>query len=323
MARDGKWLEQFVASVERRFTPSGLQVTTNHRKYAKGRGQIAEFDVHIRGRVGTIELHWIIECRDRRTAADAQWIQACGGRMKQFKFAKVIAVSTSPFTPAALVSAKELDIELRTVRKLRVVDVEQWVAPNNEHVIHRNNDVHVIACKLSWQDGTPPEVIDEVERETFSQDSRILRNTKTGKLRTVANAAERAVPNSFFEKLDAGAPAVVANVEILAEGDNAYEFASSHGTFLVRSFSIEAQLHVTEKRIGFRELTEYTREEPHRALAHTVSFQPILHGNKLVEISVEHVQELGSRANIEFKEADSPSPNDDPPPLTIINRLDQ
>jgi hypothetical protein len=61
MESKGKQLERLVALIEKLYLPEGFEITTNERVYDDG-VQIAEFDIEIRGRLGTTELRWLIEC---------------------------------------------------------------------------------------------------------------------------------------------------------------------------------------------------------------------------------------------------------------------
>ena len=53
MANDGKQLEALVAAIEKILLPQGFEVKTNERVHNDGGVQIAEFDVEIRGRIGS------------------------------------------------------------------------------------------------------------------------------------------------------------------------------------------------------------------------------------------------------------------------------
>jgi hypothetical protein len=60
MAADGKYFEALVAYVERTQLPEGFTVATNERIFNDEGVQIAEFDIEIRGKVGSTP--WLIEC---------------------------------------------------------------------------------------------------------------------------------------------------------------------------------------------------------------------------------------------------------------------
>ena len=65
MIKDGKSLEALVRQIEELLLPTGFKVTSNERIYNDEGIQIAEFDVEVRGKLGTTDIAWLIECRDR------------------------------------------------------------------------------------------------------------------------------------------------------------------------------------------------------------------------------------------------------------------
>jgi hypothetical protein len=65
MTSDGKQLEGLVSFVEKTLLPQGFNVKTNERVYNDEGIQIAEFDIEARGKVGSTDFAWLIECRDR------------------------------------------------------------------------------------------------------------------------------------------------------------------------------------------------------------------------------------------------------------------
>lgn len=132
MSTDGKQLEELVAFVEREALPSGLNVVCNRKIFDDDGIQIAEFDIEVRGKVGTTDFAWLIECRDRRGAAPGSWIEQLVGRRSNHGFHKVTAVSTSGFAPAATAAASKGGIELRTVSAMTVDEMGPWLAFNCE-----------------------------------------------------------------------------------------------------------------------------------------------------------------------------------------------
>jgi hypothetical protein len=94
MAQDGRQLEGLVAFVERVLLPQGFEVRTNERIFDEDGMQIAEFDIDIRGKIGSTEIAWLIECRDRPAggAAPGSWIEQLKGWMLRL----LRAVSRSP-----------------------------------------------------------------------------------------------------------------------------------------------------------------------------------------------------------------------------------
>ena len=115
MKPDGKQLESLVAFVEEKLVPDGFSVSKNERIYNDVGIQIAEFDIEIHGKIGSTEISWLIECRDRPSSgpAPASWIEQLVGRRTRFKFNKVTAVSTTGFASGASEFALSEGIEIR------------------------------------------------------------------------------------------------------------------------------------------------------------------------------------------------------------------
>ncbi len=65
MKTDGTQIELLVAFVEEVLLQQGFTVKTRKLIYNDDGVQIAEFDVEVRGKFGSTEIAWLIECRDR------------------------------------------------------------------------------------------------------------------------------------------------------------------------------------------------------------------------------------------------------------------
>jgi hypothetical protein len=77
MTKTGKQLEQIVKQIEKLLLPSNFQIKSNERVFNEEGVQIAEFDIEIEGRLGSTDIKWLIECRDRPAngPAPGSWIE--------------------------------------------------------------------------------------------------------------------------------------------------------------------------------------------------------------------------------------------------------
>jgi hypothetical protein len=124
---DGKKLEELVAEIERIVAKAGKTVEVNKRFYDDQGVQVAEFDILITFSSDLGEHKWLIECRDRPSqgSAPGSWIEQLIGRKFLHQLDRVIAVSTTDFSPGAKHWAETGSIELRTVNQAEVP--ENWL----------------------------------------------------------------------------------------------------------------------------------------------------------------------------------------------------
>ncbi|WP_226454918.1 restriction endonuclease [Pseudomonas sp. AF03-9] len=129
MSSDGKRLENLVAWIESTLAPNGFEVVQNLRTRGTEVGG-GEFDIVLQGRVGSLNLKWLIECRDRPSEgpAPSSWVQQLMGRKQGFGFDVVTAVSTTGFTADALAMARTFRISTRTVKGLTPEEFSSWVS---------------------------------------------------------------------------------------------------------------------------------------------------------------------------------------------------
>ena len=81
---------------------------------------VAEFDVVLRGKVGSLQAKYLIECRDRPSKGPQgrEWIQQIIGRRTDRKFDGVAAASTTGFAKPAKVLAKRENVLAGNCRRL-------------------------------------------------------------------------------------------------------------------------------------------------------------------------------------------------------------
>lgn len=132
MTNDGRGLEKFVSDVENVLVGSSLRLTKNRRIYSNDGIQLAELDLEIEGIINGRPFRALLECRDRPSQgkAPASWIQQMAARRLQFEFNKVIAISTTGFSDAAVEAAKMMSVELRQISTISPPPTLNWFMPS-------------------------------------------------------------------------------------------------------------------------------------------------------------------------------------------------
>lgn len=187
---DGKSLENFVAFIEETLVPKGFSVGVNQRVFDDGGKTVAEFDVQIEGKLGSTQLNWLIECRDRPASGPAPtaWIEQLVGRRDRFHFNKVTAVSTTGFVDAAISYARNSGIELREFTETSPQEFDSWLAISHMTHVHRTHKLDL--AQINLDEAAPSDQIRATNEALKGLDgsARILRGIKDGKTSTLTQA---------------------------------------------------------------------------------------------------------------------------------------
>lgn len=284
MASDGKQLEGLVAFVERTLGGDGFAVTTNSDVVNEDGVRIAEFDVEIHGIIGSTEISWLIECRDRPSAgaAPGAWIEQLVGRRQRFNFNKVTAVSTSGFAAPAILFAKQVGIELREVKDLSPDSFSSWLGL--DYWMEREHVHKVNAALIIINEAHPPEIRDALSAVLQGEDRRFLRAVKDGSLRTPDEAflnCLRGEQEMFKELTPEGPPRHLrVRAEYLVDD---YFVIDLPGGQTVRVVAIEfdGELFVRENKLPLVAAAEYRIVEDGRIVSQVATFAPTdIHGRK-------------------------------------------
>lgn len=279
MASDGKQLEALVAFVEKTLLPEGFDVKANERVFNDEGIQIAEFDIEIRGKIGSTDFAWLIECRDRPAngPAPGSWIEQLYGRRTRFGFNKVTAVSTTGFAVGAIAFAQSEGIELREVRTLCPDEFAGWLLVR--HIVNTIRHTSLLSASL---------IIDEHETEERKQallvelarentDTSLLKASSTGQFVPARNAFHAAVDqvgNLFDDLLPNGPPKTINLYVEYPNDDDHFIVETSAGAIRVRAIAYRGELRCKEIHIPLSATSEYRDAETGQPISQAAVFAP-------------------------------------------------
>ncbi|HWY16484.1 MAG TPA: restriction endonuclease [Rhizomicrobium sp.] len=286
---DGHQLEKLVAYVEQTLIPKGFRVELNRIQYDSAGTAMAEFDIEVRGKVGTGEIAWLIECRDRPSdgAAPGSWIEQLVGRRDRFQFNKVTAVSTTGFSPAARQYAAESGIDLREVKS---IDPKEFSWLDMEYMTFRERVHNLKNATINIVGGQPGEAVAEFIRivRSSNYDTPFLVNS-TGATTTVMGVffhTTQQIESLWDQMLPNGEPKPVDITAAFREEDH-LSVITSHGNVAVGSIRLVGELFIREKLVA-PETFKYQQAATGSTISEIVTFPTELN-NKPVAIEIHKI----------------------------------
>lgn len=285
MKSDGKQLESLVAFVEETLVPEGFSVTKNERIYNDEGIQIAEFDIEIRGQIGSTDISWLIECRDRPATGPApgSWIEQLVGRRTRFGFNKVTAVSTTGFATGAAEFALSRGIEIREVNSLEPEDFSDWLYIR--HIVQHERLTSLEDAKIIIDDseGDKKKKALEVLLSKVDGNEKMLKSSRTGELTSPALAFSGAAAGTegIFENLEVNGEGVTVKLKANYTDDDHFIIETEAGKVKVMCivFTGKASLKCTE--IPLFATSEYRKVDTGDVVSQVASFAPqSIHGMK-------------------------------------------
>lgn len=211
---------------------------------------LAELDVEVRGKVGSTEMVWLIECRDRpsKGAAPSEWIQSLDGRRRLFGFNKVTAVSTTGFSKSALAAAQKLDIEVRTVKGLSADAFSHWLPMT--HFVGVHNQCELTGSRLLIDPQANADVRDALLEaiKSADNDARLLKKSRTGDCVKPAEALLALVEqNDLFSRVEPNGPElrIQINAQYTNDADH-FVVETSKGDVRIRAIEFIGLLRAKE-----------------------------------------------------------------------------
>jgi hypothetical protein len=137
MPRKGREFELLIGKLENIVLPKGAKISSPGFIKDRITGQQREVDILIEHNVGTSNIKIVIECRDRTSTQDTQWIEQIHTKLNDINVHKAIVVSSSRFTQPAIEKAKFCNIETRTYEEITTDFIKSWWSIEQIRVISR------------------------------------------------------------------------------------------------------------------------------------------------------------------------------------------
>jgi hypothetical protein len=291
----GKLLETLVATVEELLLPRGFEVCTNQCIFNDEGAQIAEFDIEIKGKVGTTELRWLIECRDRPSQGPApnSWIEQLAGRKDRFRLSKVIAVSSTGFAKGVDEFAREKGIELRTVVDVMASEVSTWFGMQEMTMYKQTGNLEKVRVNVAEEE--PLEVRQSLSRKLRRIKRPFLRSIQTNKLVTTAQAFQHAIssrPDIYDSLMPDGGSRNVVIVAQYPRDDDHFVIETRHGDIRVREIVFVGQVILKKESLPVSVLQEYRSISGEEVISSKAGFQFEVNGMPL-ELAFHNINQSG------------------------------
>jgi hypothetical protein len=270
--------EKLVARIEQAMAPSGAEVKSPDHIPDKVTGQLREVDASIRYKVGTCPILITIECRDRNSIEDVQWIEQLVEKKRSVGAAITVAVSSSGFSEPAVKKAAASGIEIRTLAEASLDEFVQWLSFQNVVLDLSEWSLADLGFDLyERSQGPPPQ---DTELSSSAQQSLrekghlapILIRNSDGKRFHIENILiEWCKRNGTFfpPDLPTDGNRVRRNLHQPLERNCLY-IETTNGNFDVRIIHISVWLCRSKRSVSVSKLTEYS--DPNSALVQTAEW---------------------------------------------------
>lgn len=293
----GKILESFIRQIEKILLPHEFKISSNEKVFNDEGIQIAEFDIEIEGKVGSTNLKWLIECRDRPTqgVAPGSWIEQLVGRRDRFKFNKVIAVSTTGFAEGAISYAQEADIEIRTVTESNLEQIRDWFLIETMSLFKRGGKLE--NATLLVDPNEPEESRNAVKEKLKNQEMNIpiLSSTDHDGTITVVTAFQSAINSieGLYDPLIPQGGTKPIKLRVAYPKDESHYFVkTSKGNVRIKEILFHGEISVTVEDVPIAAVKKYHNLSGSEDIATTANFNFDVDGNTL-EISFNKLSETG------------------------------
>lgn len=270
--------------------------TIQSPEYVVGRlsGTQREIDVSIRANVGSSPVFIMIECRDRVTTGDLNWLEAVSSKREDVGADKAVVVSSSGYTAGAQNWAAAKDIELRTTEELDVATVLSWFGVAEINILRPCCDLSLeveIFGDATWESTTE-------WREWTPEQQLMLAMPEGQRPISVEEAWERSAGREFWDAVPTDGTRQRVHVVIVLK-QVPLSANTPFGPARVRSLRFDGDVWVETEHVPIDRASLYAG--PHGEIARSVWFTSLEDRGLTV---VMHVVRRGPKATDESSSDD-------------------
>lgn len=272
---DGRKLESIVTYIESLRLPEGWTITPRVLRKSEAGGTGGELDILLKGKVGTIDLTWLIECRDRPSAgpAPASWIEQLYGRRHRYNLSKVTAVSTTGFSRPALELASKLGIDTREFRELSCAEFKSW--PELVGMMHRTDLLNLQRVEFGVNTTPATHTMDSLaEAMQRDQANQVLRELATNDEVTPLSIFKNTLDRhpELLEGLQVNGPALPISFDVTLNDSHVLDTAQ--GPVAIALLRFTGSLLRTEESRPLAFSGKYSRSQTGEEIGHLRMYEP-------------------------------------------------
>jgi hypothetical protein len=256
--------------------PKGFEVKTNALVLNDEGVSIAEFDIEISGKIGTGDIRWLIECRDRpaQGPAPGSWIEQLVGRRTRFGFNKITAVSTSGFSAGAREFAQQSGIDIREVESLEPSAFAEWLQISSLTQRLRISNLHH-AELLGGTNLKETRALQKFLRNGVA-DLPFLKSTKTGVTLTAQQAFLNVVNQAqgIFDDVLVGDSGKLVALDVSYPKDDHYVVNVRRRSIAINRIRFRGELFIQESEVPIIEKVEYRHAISGNLISQLAAFAP-------------------------------------------------
>lgn len=276
MSRQGREFELLIEKLEKSVIPNDAKIKSPGTVYDRITNQPREVDILIEYTIGTIPIKIVIECRDRNSIQDTQWIEQVQTKVSDLKVNKVVVVSSSSFTQPARDKAKFYGIETRTYTQIDRNVISSWC--KMEHVEMITKQFGIVSAIIDSEDNR---LIQDILKNKNVRDKFIHRVCDDQVF--CINDLFSEVANSIHAWNDLVPDGPTIRKQINANTRNKKDsFFIKQGTirYYIKRILFIAEMNVVTKKVPISEIRSYENEE--KTISQVIEFDGIDIGNNQV-----------------------------------------
>lgn len=143
MPKRSNEFQKLVADMYKMTEGMGAEVEESALIKERSSGADREVDILISGQFAGTDVKIAIECRDRAKTDTVEWIDGLVGKYQDLPISKIVAISNSGFSKAAVEKAESHDIELITVEEAENIDWAMSLALEGTVYHHEHRLLHI------------------------------------------------------------------------------------------------------------------------------------------------------------------------------------